>query len=106
MYFALALVPAFLYGTMGIILLKVGGDARAHTLGVAGGAFVTVGGVAPTLVQPPEPFETKYSTVSVGFVPVRLVVWELPSYVHLPPVRSTVNPPLTTFRSAGRTVSE
>ena len=41
MYFALALVPAFLYGTMGIILLKVGGDARAHTLGVAGGAFVS-----------------------------------------------------------------
>ncbi len=41
MYFALALVPAFLYGSMGIILLKVGGDARQHTLGVALGSFVS-----------------------------------------------------------------
>ena len=38
--------------------------------------LVTVGGVEPVEVQPPAPLGTKYSTVSVGLVPVRLVVCE------------------------------
>ena len=65
---------------------------------------VTLGGVEPFDTQS-VPFHTKYSTVSVGLVPVSVVVCGSPSYVQLPPVRSTVKPPLTTFRSPGSTVS-
>ncbi len=40
MYFLLALVPALLYGSMGIVLMKSGGDSRQQTLGLATGSLV------------------------------------------------------------------
>lgn len=39
MYFLVALIPAFLYGFMGIVMMKLGGDSRQQTMGVAGGAL-------------------------------------------------------------------
>lgn len=39
MYFLIALIPAFLYGFMGIVMMKLGGDSRQQTMGVAGGAL-------------------------------------------------------------------
>lgn len=40
MYFLIALVPSLLYGTMGVILMKLGGDSRQQTMGMAGGALI------------------------------------------------------------------
>lgn len=40
MYFLIALIPALLYGSMGVILMKLGGDSRQQTMGMAGGALV------------------------------------------------------------------
>ncbi len=39
MYFLIALIPAFLYGSMGIVMMKLGGDSRQQTMGVAGGSL-------------------------------------------------------------------
>ena len=68
------------------------------TLTVSGPSetLVTVGVVVPVEVQPPVPSGMKYSTVSPEFVPVSVGPCGLPLYVQLPPVRSTVKPPLTT----------
>lgn len=40
MYFLIALLPAFLYGFLGIVLMKTGGDSRQQTMGIAGGSLV------------------------------------------------------------------
>ena len=39
MYFLIALLPALLYGFMGLVLMKLGGDSRQQTVGLAGGAI-------------------------------------------------------------------
>lgn len=44
MYFLIALLPALLYGSMGVILMKLGGDSRQQTVGLAAGS-VTVAGI-------------------------------------------------------------
>ena len=66
-------------GVIAIVVVSSAGSYPGRvttTLTVSGpsSTSVTVGGVLPVLVQPPEPSGTKYSTVSVGSVPV-IDVW-------------------------------
>lgn len=46
MYFLIALIPAFMYGFMGIVMMKLGGDSRQQTMGVAGGGLTLALGLA------------------------------------------------------------
>ncbi len=62
MYFVIALIPAFMYGFMGIVLMKLGGDRRQQTMGIAGGA--TLLGVVLALILG---LDTSWRTLLVAF---------------------------------------